>query len=232
MPFNSGMAIKLGREIARTLCAGVVVHLMVVSACSAGGGGPSGDPTPYTSTRLDGADPDAVPGTPQNRPDAGGTSLLVPVKEAQAQESGTRLKARYYSGADGSRQFLNWFDSELGTQCSFADLGDGVLRCVPPVTGVVHYADSACTQIIYSTINNPCGATQASFLRVPYPDSNGACSPQYRYFEPGAQTTPQTLYNRSGTGCVEVNVDAGQTYWFAGAELPITSFVSGQIVTE
>jgi hypothetical protein len=45
--------------------------------------------------------------------------------------SGERLRARWYVGADGARQFAGWYDSELDFECSFALAADGLTRCLP-----------------------------------------------------------------------------------------------------
>ncbi len=46
-------------------------------------------------------------------------SALTP--QAISNRSGTRLKARFVRGADGTREFRGWFDTQLGLACSFQD---------------------------------------------------------------------------------------------------------------
>lgn len=235
------MAIKLGREIVRTLAAGVVVHFGMVMACSYEGGLPHYADEPSEGSRLDGNVPDgegdelgeqAEQTAQQDRPDAS-PGLLVPVKEAKANESGSRLKARYYAGADGSRQFLNWLDSEFDAECYFTDTGDGTLRCIPwaSVSTTAHFADSQCKQLLFSLPSAACG-TSPTIARALIPNTFGTCAQQYKYYQPGTKTAPVQVYALSGANCISQPVDAKRTYWFAGAELPISSFVSGEIVTE
>jgi len=47
--------------------------------------------------------------------------------------SGSRLKAHYFVGADGSRQFRAWYDSQLDMLCDWARATDNKTRCLPPV---------------------------------------------------------------------------------------------------
>src|SRR5690242_19948278 len=60
--------------------------------------------------------------------------------------SGTRLRAAYWDGA-GARIPLAWFDSELGTECSFEKDVNGIYRCFPSYTpySTILYRDAGCT---------------------------------------------------------------------------------------
>jgi len=80
-----------------------------------------------------------------------GGSGWSPVPDANAETSGTRLKAIYYVGADGSRQFSHWHDTGLDVDCVFMRDGAGVIRCAPTflassVAYIAGYVDSLCTQ--------------------------------------------------------------------------------------
>lgn len=63
--------------------------------------------------------------------------------------SGSRLKARWRTGEDGSTSFDGWQDSTLETTCTYRIAADGIERCLPSGSNVrgsiVHYADAACT---------------------------------------------------------------------------------------
>jgi hypothetical protein len=68
--------------------------------------------------------------------------------------SGARLRARYIQGGDGSKQFVGWFDAQLGYQCDFGAF-DGQFRCFPPAKTVlvvtapflpIVFADATCTE--------------------------------------------------------------------------------------
>lgn len=59
---------------------------------------------------------------------------------------GTRLKANWIVGEDGSRiQSNSWFDSEFGDDCEFQSFSNGEMRCVPPAPTLNLYIDSNCT---------------------------------------------------------------------------------------
>jgi hypothetical protein len=59
---------------------------------------------------------------PRGAPGPAGQDVVV---------SGDRLRARWYLGQDGARQFAGWYDEKMDLECSFALAGDGVVRCLP-----------------------------------------------------------------------------------------------------
>jgi len=73
-----------------------------------------------------------------------------------AATDGTRLKARWVTGSDGSKGFFGWLDSTLGKSCAFQETSAG-LRCAPKADAVmpvwapyvgdpgVGFLDAACT---------------------------------------------------------------------------------------
>src|SRR5688572_6213959 len=117
----------------------------LMAACSAGGKG-GGDQTASSggaatqgsggvNTNSGGADGIAGLSDPSaGKPSGMGGiigEMMDPVPDAQA-ESGTRLKARYYVGEDGSRQLIpGWFDTQRNEVCYFGIASDGNLRCTP-----------------------------------------------------------------------------------------------------
>jgi len=50
--------------------------------------------------------------------------------------NGERLRANTLLASDGSRQFLNWFDTVRGEDCSFGLASDGTTRCLPAAAPV------------------------------------------------------------------------------------------------
>ncbi len=61
--------------------------------------------------------------------------------------SGTRLRAQVYRTADGTKLWHGWYDSTLGTPCSFQQnftAEDGVTRCMPTGAGA-YYLESTCS---------------------------------------------------------------------------------------
>lgn len=63
----------------------------------------------------------------------------VPDADAAPATSGKRLRARYYVGEDGSRQFVGWHDKERNEDCSFSVAEDGKTRCLPPSAYTIFY---------------------------------------------------------------------------------------------
>src|SRR5258708_29782926 len=60
------------------------------------------------------------------------SSPPVPSALADVNAGGTRLKANYYAGSDGSQQFLSTFhDAQRNEDCAFAIAADGTTRCLP-----------------------------------------------------------------------------------------------------
>jgi hypothetical protein len=53
-----------------------------------------------------------------------------------AATDGTRLKARWVTGSDGSKGFFGWLDSTLGKSCAFQETSAG-LRCAPKADAVL-----------------------------------------------------------------------------------------------
>lgn len=227
--------MHLGKELLRTCLAGLAVHLIVVSACSAGEGA-DGSPEYRLTNAADsgrGQEPSEVEPTHIGH-DAGQTpSLLLPVAEAKAQESGSRLKARWYVGDDGSRQFLGWYDAELKTDCSFGRGFDGALHCLPSVGVTTTFTDADCSQPIFSQTSRSCADGPPVIGSMDSVDGASQCAVyRQRYFAVGAEVVPEALYMLSGSLCKEATVDPSRTYWSVASEIPLSRFVSGEIVTE
>lgn len=119
---------------------GSILVYVLVAACSGAGG--RADDGPRAVGGMGGIE--------------GGSSTDAPlfdspVSDALADQhtSGSRLKARWYVGADGSRQFAGWFDTDLEVNCDFFYLAaDGKRRCMPTGTATIatgYYTDPRCT---------------------------------------------------------------------------------------
>jgi hypothetical protein len=65
--------------------------------------------------------------------------------------SGARLRARYIKGGDGSKQFVGWFDAQLGYECEFGTF-DQEFRCFPPATVVLVYQDPGAPQVFANAL--------------------------------------------------------------------------------
>ncbi len=63
-------------------------------------------------------------------------------------QSGTRIKMKVGTTADGSKEFKNWYDTQLNIDCSFTYDVNGTLRCLPRSYANLAYSDSSCTMPI------------------------------------------------------------------------------------
>ncbi len=94
--------------------------------------------------------------------------------------SGSRIKARVVSSADGAKSFAGFYDTQLGTMCSFNHAADDTLRCLPPLVAYIgsYYSDSGCaTPLAYAT----------------------GCAPTYAYKTEAAVTCVDTGYSLGNT---------------------------------
>jgi hypothetical protein len=201
---------KNGTVRVRDTCKPKEMHL---SADSTGLVGPQGPPG--ESGR---------PGPPGPPGLSGASSLFV---------SGTRLRARYFAGDDGTRQWNGWYDSERDEECNFTfgnlRASDGTIRCLP-LFGSVRlnaYADPMCTQPV----------------AIVYPATT-PCTPKYGIAEtetcPTLETvytvsayTPSQVYNKGLDPCGPDPIDLSvYTFYRADTLVPPSAFVEGTEQTE
>lgn len=139
----------------------ILVVALVFLGCGGGAGGPSGETgaagdsgsgAAGTSPTTGGGGTSAAGGATGSSGSGAAGSTGASIDLSQQALSGSRLKAYWYTGPDGSKQFgLKWYDSLLKIDCYMtALLADGSRRCLPLPTGVTKaFADSSCTtQII------------------------------------------------------------------------------------
>jgi len=213
------------RETAKTLGGSIVVYV-IVAAC----GGAA-------DNRIAGLDAGASDGT--TGPD--GTSLTdalmnpVPDAKADVDQSGSRLKATYYAGADGSKQALGMHDSQLNVDCYFQTASDGTLRCVPEVgqqADVAVYADSACKQGLAIQATGCATATYALLY-----GASSTCSNQsvWHVFPLAGAYAGPSYYSKSGATCAGPTPLAnfvGYNLYTLGPELPPSTFVQATVQSE
>lgn len=137
--------------------------------------------------------------------------------------SGTRLKARTLTGADGSQQLVGWYDSGRGENCTFRLAGDGTMRCLPDATavGVIAFADAGCT-VPVAIIRKGAANT------APPPAYVGSLDPttgQLRVYATGVVTG--SLYLGNPLSCVQSGLNnSTETAYASGNELAASNFVS------
>ena len=153
--------------------------------------------------------------------------MVDPVPDAAADPTnGTRLKARYYVGADGSREPIaayGWYDSERRENCGFAKAPDGLTRCLPVIGAYAYgtyYSDAACVAEI-AVAGGTCAAEAPRYANVA---PSTTCT-TFRVHQLGPAYTGPALYLKSGTMCVATTVSAGVSYYQIGTEVLPASFV-------
>jgi hypothetical protein len=204
------------------LFAGSCIVYFVVAACSAYSGderSSSGGPPPGSGS------------------DAADTTILDPIANALADghRSGSRLKLRFYEGSDGSRQFIDFYDTELKTPCKVpVRTGDGKERCVPNQSGTPYHAALGCagSPTLYAV---PKSSPQPTVLVIGAINSK----PLSAYQAGALVTPPAKIYwggddGAGGTGgCAEANSNpATFNYYAIGAPIADATFVEMTIKTE
>ena len=145
-----------------------------------------------------------------------------------------------YVGADGSKQSAGMHDTMLNVDCTFATMSDGALHCIPTTTGLApttgklgFFADSACTQVVASTLSG-CAMPQYASGSL----SSGGCpySPTWHVFPVQGAFTGTSVYTMSGTTCSSTGtpVTSFPEYqlYTVGAELPPSNFVQATVQTQ
>jgi len=153
------------------------------------------------------------------------------VPEAKAQ-SGSRLKARWYVGDDGSRQFLDWQDTELNTACSFTTGADGTLRCMPigGAAGAYYFSNATCSTRLISVPQAQC--TQGSQPEFGIYTETTCGASKYHIFPVTGVVQPANIYTGSPAACTPLAALAGYTFYSAGVELPASRFVAANVTVD
>jgi hypothetical protein len=183
----------------------------------------------------------------------GGLELTDPVSIARAEISGTRLKAKYISGADGSQLYVAevLHDSQLDVDCTFANAADDTKRCIPTApsssasdaSGRIYYRDSMCKGSAYVWLDPaPQGCTfnapkyVYSYSQPPYCAPNNVAADALAHIFPvGTLAGPPGggyfAPNPQGT-CGPASGPPNQqqyVHYSLGSELPASSFVAGTV---
>jgi len=149
--------------------------------------------------------------------------------------SGSRLKAKYRVGEDGSKAYLPyiWYDSERKEDCGFAPAADGKERCLPigtsNATAGLYFSDPACSASLGVFSYPGCDVKYITLAT-----SGGGCpfsSSKTQVFALGAKANLATVYVKSGASCTAVSA-AGIELYEIGAEILPTSFVAGSVLVD
>lgn len=217
------------------------MHFVIVAACSVGGGINEGrkqrprEPGATGSAGVSASSADVTDAASADMADTS-PSVLVPVAEARAAENGSRLKARWYVGADGSRQFISWQDTELNAECTFTAGTDGILRCTPPITAYenLFFSNAGCTERL---VFEPGCAPKSTAIAVVNqlgadPTQCAGQSYQATYYVAAAALQPTQVWKLTSGDCVPGTVSAAGTYRRLGAEVPLPRFVTAQVAID
>jgi len=155
--------------------------------------------------------------------------------EPEIDRSGSRLHVRYFTGADGSRQFDGFFDTQRGEVCwfggDFERASDGKIRCLPLLTraAISFFQDAACMQRLVQVI-----ATQCPMAKYGYIAQTSQCPRTIAFYPIGAAFSGSTAYYFNGSGqCVVFPSSvASFNLYTVGSEIPPSTFVEAAEVVE
>lgn len=141
--------------------------------------------------------------------------------------SGSRLRARTLTAADGARQSAGWYDSELGLECQPVISSDGRQRCIPlagqAFTGSL-FSDAGCqTRLGYMVA----GCDEPRFA---FSSGGDTCPARYMLWEVAGRHTG-TVYSGSPANCVEATTTPYTTYRLGEGVRPDT-FVEVETVID
>lgn len=220
---------------------GSVTVYVLMAACSAGSKGKAGEGDEMAVTSggaaqstggvassggVDGV-PDPTAGKPSGMGGIGGIigEMMDPVPDANANESGSRLKARYYVGADGSKQFtFMWHDTQRNEDCTFSRVNGSELRCIPGGLPRIYFADAGCTAPLWVTAKAPaasCYSTSAAKYGT-NPDASG-CPTALHILTAAA---PTMIYSGSPGACIGSAASDALSYFTSGGTIAWSEFVA------
>jgi hypothetical protein len=204
------------RDAGLFLFGGALVYV-AVAACTGGNAG-----------RTSGAGAGSPNGSAGSGKDSGLLDAIAnPVPTANADPTnGSRLKAQYMVGDDGSKEYLPgvFYDSMRQEVCSFALAGDSKQRCLPAGGGATAFADASCTMPIIAVAT---GCAMPTYALVVDSGTCGQAVGGTHVHTVGAAASPMTLYLQSGGQCFQAGTaTAGFNYYALGAEVPAASFVA------
>lgn len=218
---------------------GSVVTYMVMAACSSAGGPSAHGGAGESAMAMGGADGVGGAGSVDAGDDAAparaGSSgmlgmMMDPVPDASAEpgSDGTRLKAIYQIGADGSRQQqYNWWDSERKEECSFVAFSDSSTRCVPTAQGTTgtFFSDAGCASSLFISYTSNCPTADAKYGMGTAAFACGAVL--YPAIYSLTPSSPAKVFQGKPGACTEVPPTGLVSYaFYTGTPLPLASFVT------
>ena len=148
--------------------------------------------------------------------------------------SGSRLKARFVEGECGARSLLEFYDSMLGTTCTFIPAGDGQVRCLPTrfTPSTAEFADSECKTPVVMIGRPACDKPDYIFR---WDISADRCSIVGRIYQAGERlerTYNNWIAQRPDGRCSTLSFPAvsSDEAYLVGPEVPPATFVRAQRV--
>jgi hypothetical protein len=138
--------------------------------------------------------------------------------------SGSRLKARFLVGADGSRVFEGWFDEQRGEHCRLAAGESGRFYCFPYTNPSVFH-DSRCRE----PLGDHRSETSCGFRYTGVARGDSRCgNATLAVYEEGPPAPPDPFYRASNDLCLGPEaVSADASFVTVTGRVPDTAFVSG-----
>ncbi len=162
-------------------------------------------------------------------------SATDPVPAVSANESGSRIKAKWLVGDDGSRQHQGWYDSQREEDCNWASATDGSQRCLPiggVASSISTFTNSTCTVRIFQ---NTTTCVNLGLAYIPVSGCSAVFPYSYELHTLSAPLTAGTVtYGMSDDSCVEFSVipDNIYTYHSSTGAIPPSSFARGTTQTD
>jgi hypothetical protein len=211
-------------DVGRSIVSGCIVYV-AMAACSGGGsGGPggfgAGSDAGGIGSSSDGSVLDAL-------------SNPVPDAHADPATSGSRLKAMYRVGDDGSREFAGWRDSARNEDCFFQTATDGTTRCMPTTGATVagYFADAGCTApVAYLPTSTGGCASPPKYARSSETLACGIYAVKLATL--GSAFSGSTVYAKGPTSCIATAPIAGFTYFNVGSDIGPAAFVQATIAID
>jgi len=146
------------------------------------------------------------------------------VPDANANASGTRLKARNYVGADGSKQFtFAWHDTTRNEDCSFARVAGGELRCIPASAIRLYFADDGCTAPLWVTAKTAATCYPTAVTKYgTVADASGCAATLHTL----TATTPTMVYSGVPGTCGGSAPPDVYNYFTSSGTVPWSEFVA------
>lgn len=144
--------------------------------------------------------------------------------------SGTRLRARYWEGEDGSKQFFGWRDTQLDIDCAYRLATDAQMRCLPAIiVDGGYFADTNCS-VAVGLVRKGCAAPPQY---VAVATTGAACPTGTKVTAYLAGAAANLVYYWDGGSCTNVTASVLQSFdAYALTAVPASQFVAAQELVE